>query len=106
MMILIILRYNNINLIKGKFMKKILILVIMLSSILFSTETENNNTTKEDRVKKQIETEIKKEKKYAKEQTFYQGANYNLKGAEVNPNSLSAVPILELDDLDMDSVYD
>ncbi len=78
----------------------------MLSSILLSAETENNNTTKEDRVKKQIEAEIQKEKRYAKEQTFYKGANYNLKGSEVNPDSLSSVPILELDDLDMDSVYD
>jgi uncharacterized membrane protein len=87
-------------------MKKILIVVAMLSSILLSAETENNNTTKEDRVKKQIEAEIQKEKRYAKEQTFYKGANYNLKGSEVNPDSLSSVPILELDDLDMDSVYD
>ena len=87
-------------------MKKILIIVAMLSSILLSAETENNNTTKEDRVKKQIEAEIQKEKRYAKEQTFYKGANYNLKGSEVNPDSLSSVPILELDDLDMDSVYD
>lgn len=86
-------------------MIKFFIFFIISNSLLFAID-DTNSSLKDDRVKKQIEAEIQKEKKYAKEQTFYQGANYNLKDAEVNQDSLSDVPILELDDLDMDSVYD
>jgi hypothetical protein len=47
-----------------------------------------------------------KEKKYSVDQTFYQGNEYDLSGLEVNPDSLDSVPELEIQDLDMDSVYD
>ncbi len=86
-------------------MKKILLCTIAISSLLFSQDT-NNSETREDRVKKQIELEMKKEQKYAVEQTFYNYENYNFKGSEVNEESLKHVPNLELDELDMDSVYD
>jgi len=49
---------------------------------------------------------MEKEKKYAKEQTFYTEEKYDLKGAEVNMDSLSNLPDIEDDDFDMDSVYD
>ena len=49
---------------------------------------------------------MEKEKRYSVDQTFYQGSEYDLSGLEVNPDSLDSVPELEIQDLDMDSVYD
>ena len=53
-----------------------------------------------------IEKQMEKEKKYAKEQKFYFGDEYDLKGAEVDEKSLEHIEPLEPDDLDMDHVYD
>lgn len=61
---------------------------------------------KKNRIEQQIQKEIEKEKKYSKEQTFYQTKDYDLKGAEINEDSLSTLPELEEDDFDMDAVYD
>jgi hypothetical protein len=58
-------------------------------------------------IDKELQKAIDKEKKFAKEQTFYMGDRYDLKGEEINPDSLKNVPELEnLDDFDMDDVYD
>jgi hypothetical protein len=75
----------------------------MLSSFVLASSVKLN---KEDRIKKQIKIEMEKEKKYSVDQTFYQGSEYDLSGLEVNPDSLDLVPELEIQDLDMDSVYD
>jgi 1-aminocyclopropane-1-carboxylate deaminase/D-cysteine desulfhydrase-like pyridoxal-dependent ACC family enzyme len=61
--------------------------------------------------KKILEEHIKiqqeKEKKYAKEQTFYNEENYDFRGAEVNPESVKSLKELQPQyDLDMDDVYD
>ncbi len=84
-------------------MKKILIFIMILSTLLIAVDSD---TQKKDRVKKQIEKEMEKEKKYAREQTFYSAENYDFKGAEVNPDSLSSVPEIKVDDFNIDSVYD
>jgi len=69
--------------------------------------TKENNTSKknalmEEKVKEQME----REKKYAKEQKFYQGDAYDLKAHEVDPNSLPDVPVIEPDyDFDITDVY-
>jgi hypothetical protein len=49
---------------------------------------------------------MKREEKYAKEQKFYNEKNYDFKSAEVNPDSLKDLPELEVNDMDMDDVYD
>ena len=85
-------------------MKKFIIFLMLVTSILNASTAE---THRKKRIEKQIQIEIAKEKKYAKEQMFYQQHNYDLKGAEVNPDSVSSVPDIEVqDDFDMDSVYD
>ncbi|MEA3553018.1 MAG: hypothetical protein U9R39_01305 [Campylobacterota bacterium] len=84
-------------------MKNIFVLIMLICSILLATD---GNTQNEQRIKKQLEIEMEKEKRYSIEQTFYQKDNYDFKGSEVNEDSLENVPGLELDDLDMDSVYD
>ena len=68
---------------------------------------ENNDSVKAKRAQEQIQEQMKREEKYAKEQTFYQGRNYDLSSSEVDPNSLDAIPDIEPDySFDMDDVYD
>lgn len=86
-------------------MKIIILSIFFLSSILFASEKIDHkevNNAKKERAEKQIKKEIEREKEYAIKQTFY----IDLEGAEINEDSIKDVPILELDDLDMDSVYD
>jgi len=69
--------------------------------------TENNDSEKAKRAQKQIQEQMKREEKYAKEQTFYQGKNFDLSELEVDPNSLDAIPDIEPDySFNMDDVYD
>ncbi len=68
---------------------------------------ENSDSVKAKRAKKQIQEQMKREEKYAKEQTFYQGKNFDLSEHEVDPNSLEAIPEIEPEyDFNMDDVYD
>jgi len=60
---------------------------------------------KELRLKKQMEKNIEAEKRFAKEQRFYQGDEYDLKSQEINPNSLDSVQLIPVDDLDMDDLF-
>jgi predicted esterase YcpF (UPF0227 family) len=49
---------------------------------------------------------MKLEEKYAKEQKFYQGNNYDLKSKEINQKSLDNLPVIEPDyDFDITDVY-
>ena len=96
-------------------MKKIVILV--LSMIILYAENnqsiqnetkqksiDSNQSVKKDKVEKQVQEQMEREKKYAKEQTFYQGSDYNLSAFEVEEDSLPDVPALEPDyDFDMSS---
>jgi len=70
-----------------------------------SVTVENNSTL--TKAEKQLEKQIKKEAKFAREQRFYQGDEYDLSSHEVDPNSLDSIPLIEPDyDFDMDDVYD
>ncbi len=70
-------------------------------------KSENNDSVKAKRAEKQIQEQMKREEKYAKEQTFYQGKNFDLSELEVDPNSLDAIPDIEPDySFNMDDVYD
>ena len=91
-------------------MKNILIFIIVASSILLAASNENNESNsskKESKIEEQIKKQMEKEQKYAKEQKFYQGAGYDTKSHEVDPNSLPDVPTFEPDyDFDMsEGVY-
>jgi hypothetical protein len=61
----------------------------------------DSNLTKE-----QIEKQLQKERKFAQEQKFYNADEYDFSGAEVNPESLKHIKPIEVDDMDMDDVYD
>ena len=86
-------------------MKKILVLTLVISSYLLASNGQTD-AKKKSRAEKQIKKEMEKEKRYAREQTFYQSNNYDLKGSEVNQDSVDVLPNIKVDDLDMDSVYD
>ena len=99
-------------------MNKLILSTLLLLSCTMSLSAENNATSKtkvnidtnssskSGRVDKKIQEQMEKEKKYAKEKTFYQGDDYNLSAVEVDPASLSSVPIIEPQyDFDMDDVY-
>ncbi len=79
---------------------------LILSIAILSTILNASNSTKARLEKENIKQQLKKEKKYAKEQTFYTEDNYDFKGAEVNPESVKMIKPLEVNDLDMDDVYD
>ena len=72
------------------------------------TTTEQNSTvTKEEISKKHLAEQIAKEKKFAKEQKFYQGDEYDLSTHEVDEKSLDSIKVIEPEyDFSMDHVYD
>jgi len=63
---------------------------------------DSNQSVKKDKIQKQVQEQMEREKKYAKEQKFYQGSDYNLSAFEIEEDSLPDVPALEPDyDFDM-----
>jgi len=70
------------------------------------TTVENNQTTLNDATQQQVEEQMRREEKYAKEQVFYQGDDYDLKSREINEKSLENLNLIEPDfDFEMDDVY-
>jgi hypothetical protein len=83
-------------------MRYLLLSLITGTLLLASQQTEKQKI--ED---KELKNVMEQEKKFAKEQKFYMGDDYNLKGAEINSESLKYLQEFEnLDDFDMDDVYD
>ncbi len=72
-----------------------------------ATQKENNQTKLKNKLEaKQVAAQMKLEEKYAKEQKFYQGDDYNLKAVEINKASLANIPVIEPDyDFDITDVY-
>jgi 1-aminocyclopropane-1-carboxylate deaminase/D-cysteine desulfhydrase-like pyridoxal-dependent ACC family enzyme len=95
-------------------MNKIVITALLLSQTIslyaqdgVSTTDNNSTIIKAQKIEKQLQEQIKKEEKFAKEQRFYQGEHYDLSYAEVDPDVIDSVPLIEPDyDFDMDDVYD
>jgi cell division protein FtsX len=81
--------------------------VIQKEKSNISHKKENNSThNKDKKIADKIKKQMELEEKYAKEQRFYQGDEYDLKAHEVDPNSLPDVPIIEPDDdFDITDVY-
>jgi hypothetical protein len=82
-------------------MKKIILLALFTLSLVASEAK-----TKKQKQADALKEAMAKEQKYAQEQMFYQGAEYDLGSYEVNPNSVDDMPLMEnQDDFDMDDVY-
>ncbi|WP_292663652.1 hypothetical protein [Nitratifractor sp.] len=92
-------------------MKIFLILVAVLFAILQLEAGENNrsdaNLSSKTRLEQQhIKEQMEREKKYAKEQKFYEGKEYNLSEHKVDAKELDDVPTIEPDyDFDITDVY-
>jgi hypothetical protein len=68
--------------------------------------TDNQSSTMRGKLEEQVQEQMKREEKYAREQRFYQGSDYNLSSHEVDPSSLPSVPVIEPEyDFDIDDVY-
>jgi uncharacterized protein HemX len=94
-------------------MKKLLSFLVVGATLLFASgqeqnESKDHNKTTTQKNKSALDKAIEKEKKYAQEQRFYFGKEYNLKAEEVDPETVKKVPVIEPEyDFDMDTgVYD
>ena len=90
-------------------MKKILLSFLLLLP-LFAKDAapkahkESNTTAKA--LQEAIKAQMEREQKYAKEQKFYQGKEYDLKEKQVDPKQLEQIPVIEPDyDFDITDVY-
>jgi len=89
---------------------KLSIIIMLLSAAIsmgFSSELnatkEKQSSIEDNKTKEAIRKAMELEKKYAKEQRFYQGSEYDLKSKEFDPDTLKKVPSIEPDyDFDMD----
>ena len=84
--------------------------ILMVFALADNNNTDDNKTvtdvniTKD--VKDNIQKEIEAEKKFAKEQKFYQGEDYNLTEHEVDEKALDKVPLIEPEyDFDITDLY-
>ncbi|NPA65449.1 MAG: hypothetical protein GXO11_01060 [Epsilonproteobacteria bacterium] len=65
-----------------------------------------NIVNADDITDKNLQKQIELEKKYAKEQKFYQGKDYNLSEQEIDEETLKNVPDIKPDyDFDITDVY-
>jgi len=88
-------------------MYKIITIIVIGSSILLADTNDTNQSKEKSKITIEIEKQMEKEKKYAKEKAFYQGKDYHLESYELDPDNLPDVPALEPDyDFDMsEGVY-
>ncbi len=77
------------------------------NSVKTEQKNESNKTASKSKIMdKEVKEQMEREKKYAQEQSFAQGDDYDLSAHEVNENSLPDVPALEPDyDFDITDVY-
>ena len=78
-------------------LKKLLVLAIIAVSYVSAAERQENNATQQARIHKAVEKAMEKEKKYAKEQKFYNADEYDFKSVEVDPDTLKDIQTVEPD---------
>ncbi|MFT5835366.1 MAG: hypothetical protein ACI9RG_000255 [Sulfurimonas sp.] len=82
-------------------MKIFFVLILVINSFLFAVDAKQ-----ETQIDIEVRKQLEKEKKYAQEQTFYQGSDYNLKSFEVNPDAVKDKPEMDIDYSDGDDVLE
>jgi len=74
-------------------MKKLLLSLAFVGLHVMVLNADNSVVEKKSAVvQKHIQEQMQREQKYAKEQRFYQGKDYNLSAVEVDPSDLDAIP--------------
>ena len=105
-------------------MKKILFMLILALVVLQADVSSKNSSdanitkkivkkdtnktvkTKEEILKEELKKQMELEAKYAREQRFYQGKDYNLTEKQIDKKILKDVPVIEPDyDFDITDVY-
>ena len=88
---------------------KILAIFIFIFSVMLHAGDSNSSatpTSEEALKEKNLKEQMEREKKYAQEQKFYQGEEYNLSEHQVDPKLVEKVPVIEPDyDFDITDVY-
>lgn len=82
-------------------MRNIFILLIILNSFLLAADTKQDT-----KISKELQKQMDREQKYAKEQTFYKGKDFNLKSFEVSQDVIDAIPDSNVDYSDGDDVLE
>ena len=79
-----------------------LFLLLGLTQVMAGQKLSKEEALKQKHIKEQLE----REKKFAKEQKFYQGDEYDLSEEEVDPKDVDTIPTIEPEnDFDMTDVY-
>ena len=89
-------------------LKNSLLIALLVISLLAETNSTKikDNTDSNATISKNLQKIIAKEKKFKKEQKFYQGKDYNLSETAVDKSTVKKVPLIEPDyDFDMTDVY-
>ena len=88
-------------------MNKIFLLIAVLLFSAGSLGAKSTDAQKEESLKaKHVKEQMEKEKKFAKEQKFYQADEYDFSEQEVDPKDLDAIKVIEPEnDFDMTDVY-
>ena len=90
-------------------MKKIFILFLATflgATLLSAKSVEHKKVKKESLKEKHLKEQMEREKKFAKEQKFYKGKEYDLSAQKVDPKDLDSIPVIEPEnDFDMTDVY-
>ncbi len=88
-------------------MNKIFLLMITLVTITLSLEAGDVNSQKKESLKeKHIKEQMEREKKFAKEQKFYQSDEYDFSEQGVDPKDLETIEVIKPEnDFDITDVY-
>lgn len=76
-------------------MKNKWVIIFILSTLLSATNDKKDNN--KSILEKELQKQLEREKKYAREQTFYSEKEYDLESFEVNEESLKALPDIKED---------
>jgi hypothetical protein len=90
--------------------KNVLLMFFLTLFVFAENNATDKNVTKEanttDLTNKNLQKAIEAEKKFEKEQKFYQGDDYNLTEHEVDEKSVEKVPVIEPEyDFDITDLY-
>jgi len=86
--------------------KKTFLLTLFVLFNLTNLQAQNSSKEEQKLTAKHLQEQMQREKKFAQEQKFYQGKDYNLSAEKVDPKDLDSVPTIEPEnDFDMTDVY-
>jgi cbb3-type cytochrome oxidase subunit 3 len=88
-------------------MKKIFLILLAMLFLGVTLEAKSLSKKEEAALKaKHVKEQMEREKKFAKEQKFYQGKEYDFSSEKVDKKDLNSIPAIQPEnDFDMTDVY-